>query len=316
MIRRARLAAAAALLSLVVARAPARAESIGVIVVATRDTDGALADNLNEVAMARIAETPGRTLVGTPELRARLGAQGEANLAACSEQPACLGRVAVSLGVGRLVTGVVRSERGRFFLSLSLTDIAANRTQGQFFRQVDGAVGDLVQALLDGVDQLLDPKRTPGRLRVRSDPGGARVTVDDTFLGSTPLLSTALPPGPHAVRVELDRHFAWKSTVTLPPGRELRLDLGRDDLPPRRIWAPYVAYGTATGAALVGATGLVFGALAQVAPSGDTRAQVQMDLDRRRGYGRVGTSLLVGGAVLAVVSAVIFARYWRDIVGD
>jgi hypothetical protein len=297
-----------------VAGGAAPVESIGVIIVPTPGTDVALADNLNEVAMARIAETPGRTLVGTPELRARLAAERTIELAACIEQPACLSRVGVSLGVGRLVTGVVRREGGRFFLSLTLTDIAANRVQGQFFRQVDGAVGDLVQALVDGVERLLDPNRAPGRLRVRSDPEGARVTVDDAFLGSTPFLSGSLAPGPHAVRVELDRHFAWRSTVTVLPGRELPIDLGRNDLASRRIWAPYLAYGTATGAALCGATGLAFGALAQVTPSGDTRAQVQMDLERRRGYGRVGTALWISGAVLVVVSAVTLVRYWRDIV--
>jgi hypothetical protein len=41
---------------------------------------------------------------------------------------------------------------------------------------------------------------------------------------------------------------------------------------------------------------------------------VQMDLERRRGYGRVGTALWISGAVLVVVSAVTLVRYWRDIV--
>jgi hypothetical protein len=296
--------------------APAHAESLGVTIVAPLERDAGLADNLSEVAMARVAQIPGRTLVGNLELRARLGAEGGTDLAACLEQAACLARVGAALGISRILTGVVRSERGRYFLNLTLTDIAADRSQGHLFREVDGPVADLVRVLVEGVDQLLDPARAPAHLQVRSAFEAARVSVDNVYLGSTPLVSGALEPGRHALRVELERHFPWRSTVLLEPGRALRLDLGPNELPARRAWPTYMAYGGGTGAVLAMTSGLVLGALARIGPSGQTREEAQMDLERRRSYGRISTSLLVGGAVVGALSALAFARYWRDITGD
>jgi hypothetical protein len=153
--------------------APVRAaEAIGVIIVATRDADANLADNLTEVAMARIAETPGRTLLGTAELRRRLGAGSGRDLTSCLERQACLGRAAVSLGVSRLVTGAIRAEPARFFLNLNLTDVTPGRQRAPFFRQVDGSLADLIRAAQQGVDELLDPRRAPGLVRVSSRPKG------------------------------------------------------------------------------------------------------------------------------------------------
>ena len=181
-------------------------EAIGVIIVATRDADATVADNLTEVAMARIAETPGRTLLGTAELRRRLGAESGRDLTSCLERQACLFRAAVSLGVNRLVTGAIRAEPGRFFLNLNLTDVTPGRQRPPFFRQV-GSLADLIRAAQQGVDDLLDPRRAPGLLRVSSRPEGARVTDRRSGAGNDAArLGTAgagPPPGARRGRAPL-----------------------------------------------------------------------------------------------------------------
>jgi hypothetical protein len=308
------------LLAAVVAGAPAAparaAEAIGVIIVATAEDDRALADNLTEVAMARIAETPGRTLVGTAELRRRLGAESGTDVTACLERQPCLARVTASLGVNRLISGVVRAEPARFFLSLNLTDVTPGRQRPPFFRQVNGPLAELIRAAQLGVDDLLDPRRAPGLLRVSSRPEGVWVTVDDLLLGTTPIVSEALAPGAHRVRVEADRRFPWRSVIELPPGGQIDLRLNERDLPPRRMWVPYVAYGSAGAAVLCAGTGVAFGILARMPPAGETREQAQMDFRRRTAYGRLGTGLLISGAVLGAVSAVVSWRYWQDLTAD
>jgi hypothetical protein len=290
-------------------------EAIGVIIVATRDADAILADNLTEVAMARIAETPGRTLLGTAELRRRLGAESGRDLTSCLERQACLFRAAVSLGVNRLVTGAIRAEPGRFFLNLNLTDVTPGRQRTPFFRQV-GSLADLIQAAQQGVDELLDPRRAPGLVRVSSRPEGARVTIDDLVLGTTPLVSGLLAPGPHRVRVEAERRFAWKSVIDLAPGDQMDLVLREQDLPPRRIWVPYVAYGAAAGAVLCAGTGAIFGIQTRMPLAGGTREEAQADHRRRTTYGQLATGLLVSAAVLGTVSAVVSWRYWPELVAD
>ena len=219
--------------------------------------------------------------------------------------------------MNRLVSGAVRAEPGRFFLSLNLTDVTPGRERPPFFRQVDGSLADLIRAAQLGVDDLLDPRRAPGQLRVSSLPEGARVTIDDRVLGTTPLVSGALAPGAHRVRVEADRRFPWRSVIELPPGGQIDLRLNERDLPPRRMWVPYVAYGSAgRGRAVRRAPGAAFGILARMPPAGETREQAQMDFNRRTTYGHMATGLLVSGAVLGAVSAVVSWRYRQELIAD
>jgi hypothetical protein len=299
----------------VVGRAsPGRAEMLGVIIVPARDDDLALSDNLTEVAMARAAAS--YQVVGTAELRRRAGIQSTREIAACIERPACFARLAVSLGVTRVVAGTVGSEGNRHLLTLSLTDVASGRVEGRIFRRIDGGMVDLLRAVQAGIDELVDPARAAGRLRVRTHPDGAQVTLDDTYLGTTPLVSGPLRPGAHRLRVDPEGRFSWRSAVEVRPGQEVALDLGDNELRLRRRWPPYLAYGAAAGAILGGASGAVFSTLARIPPQGQNREEAQIDLHRRRTYGLVGITLLVSSGALALVSAVVFHRYGRDIVGE
>src|SRR6185312_14746661 len=67
-------------------------------------------------------------------------------------------------------------------------------------------------------------------IQVASEPPGARVSIDNAYLGVTPLLSGTLLAGTHAVRVEADGRFPWMSRVDVRPGGER--------LPGRAVPAP------------------------------------------------------------------------------
>jgi len=54
----------------------------------------------------------------------------------------------------------------------------------------------------------------PGQLQVRTEPAGARVTVDGVPRGASPVTIGDLTPGPHAVALESDSGSS-KQTVTI-----------------------------------------------------------------------------------------------------
>jgi len=60
-------------------------------------------------------------------------------------------------------------------------------------------------------------------LEVASRPSGARVFIDGAPAGTTPLTTTSIAPGPHAVRLELAGHRPWTTSVTLERGRRTRV---------------------------------------------------------------------------------------------
>ena len=62
-----------------------------------------------------------------------------------------------------------------------------------------------------------------GSLRIDSAPQGARVFIDRTAAGVTPLVARDLSAGSHAVRVEADGHVPWSSAIRVVADRQTRV---------------------------------------------------------------------------------------------
>lgn len=57
---------------------------------------------------------------------------------------------------------------------------------------------------------------------VKSEPSGADIIVGDKFVGNTPS-SLRLPPGDHAITVEMSGYKTWRRTMTVTPGSNVTL---------------------------------------------------------------------------------------------
>jgi hypothetical protein len=308
--------AGAVLLAAAAAARPARAgEKLAVLVLATAEKDAELADNLTEVIIARVARQGGVEIAGKEEFRARLGVESERRAQACLDDIGCLGRAAVSLGVRRIVAGSVGTRGKQFLFNLNLTNVETGRVEARVFRLVEGGVEDLIRAVGEASEELFRPRVEPGKIQVDSAPAGARVAIDNAYLGVTPLISGTLLAGKHNVRVEADGRFPWMSRVEVGPGQELQIKLSSDNLPLRRAWPPYAAYGTGVLAALAFATGGFLGELSHLQPNGDTRQAAQDDLDQKRRFATTANVSFGAGAALALTSLFLFIRYRDDIFG-
>jgi len=296
--------------------APARAgEKIAVLVLATADKDRDLADNLTEVIIAFAARHGGFEIAGKEEFRARLGVESEQRAQACLDDISCLGRAGVSLGVRRIVAGSVGTRGKRVLFNLNLDNVQDGRVESRVFRLVEGGVDDLIKAVQEASVELFRPRVEPGKIQVASDPPGARVSIDNAYLGVTPLISPTLIAGKHDVRVEATDRFPWTSRVEVRPSEELQIRLSPDNLPRRRRWPGRVATASTTVAVAALASGGFFGVLSQLQPSGDSREAAMQDLDQKRSFARAANiSFIVGGAA-AAVALYHFIRYHDDIFG-
>jgi hypothetical protein len=294
---------------------PARAEKQAVLVLGTIEKDAELADNLTELIIARIAQRGGTEIAGKEEFRARLGVENERRAQACLDDIACLGRAAVSLGVRRIVAGSIGTRGKQYLFNLNLDNVETGKVENRVFRLVEGGVEDLIHAVQEGTDELFRPRVEPGKIQVASAPAGARVSIDNAYLGVTPLISGTLLAGKHNVRVEADGRFPWTSKVEVLPSQELQIKLTTDNLPERRRWPVTVAYGSATLSAVSFATGGFLGVLSQLQPTGSTRAEAQQDEHQKRNFARAANVAFGAGAVFALVSLYHFIRYGDDIFG-
>jgi hypothetical protein len=307
-------AAVAAAVFLTLSPAPALGQTArtAVIILATKPADQGLADDLTEVAMARVANRHVQ-VVGTREFRGRLGLLLDPR--ACLEDPACLGRVAVELVVTRILVGRLAIERDQYLFQVALWDLPGRTPRNRVFRRVEGSLTDLARNVQDATDALFLPSLEPGRLVIDSHPGGARVFVDNTLLGLTPLLSPELPAGRHRVAVDQDHHFPWAATVEVPPGQRVEIHLGPQHLPSRRAWPGRVAWATGAGAVVSAGAGVLLGGLAQVDQADATREEAMRDFQRRQRLGAVSAAALISSAVLAAVAVFHLVRYKEDIFG-
>ncbi len=291
------------------------AEKMAVLVVGSSEKDAELADNVTEMIIAAVAAR-GSEVAGKEEFRGRLGVQSEQRAQACLDDVACVGRTAVSLGVRRIVTGNVGTRGGRQFLfSLNLNNVESGKIDNRVFRLVEGTIHDLIKAVRAGTEELFRPKIEPGRVQVNSAPDGARVSIDNAYLGVTPLISGTLLPGLHRVRVESDGRFPWLSQVEVRSGQDLGINLTEANLPRRRRWPSTAAYTTGTLALAAFATGGFLGVLSQVKPNGDTGAEAKSDLRQKEQFARGANIAFIGGAAMAVVSGALFLIFKDDIFG-
>jgi hypothetical protein len=117
-------------------------------------------------------------------------------------------------------------ERGMTPLSLTLPagahilEVRAGRSEPRVL-PIDIRAGRQLDVYVE-----LQSVATVGGLDVRSDPPGARVSIDGQFRGITPLLLRDLTPGEHVVLLEGDRQMT--QTVRIEPGvtSELVVALG------------------------------------------------------------------------------------------
>lgn len=294
---------------------PQEKPKIAVLVLQVGEAEADLADNLTEVLVAELASKGTYAIVGKEELRGRLGVNEQAAVA-CLEQPACLGRVGTALGVSKVAAGTIGKRGNEYAFNLNLIDIATARTESRVFKLVAGGVAGLVATLQDAARQLLQPKAEPGAVKVATPAAeGARVYVDDAFIGTTPVKSGNLEAGKHRLRVERDGFHQWRREVDVPAGATLDLALKLNEMPPRRAWPAYVGWFALGGAVVTAATGTFFGVLSRERPAGDSRAQVLEDVDRKTNQARTANILFGVAAGLAVTSAVVLIVFRKDIFG-
>jgi hypothetical protein len=62
-----------------------------------------------------------------------------------------------------------------------------------------------------------------GSLQVASRPSGAQVFVDDTLIGTTPLLMSDVAAGARRVRIELSGYRIWTTSVQIEPSARFRV---------------------------------------------------------------------------------------------
>ena len=147
-----------------------------------------------------------------------LGLDCDVNAIACARDVGQIADVAlVVLGAAALVDEGAAEER--VGVDLVLIDVK----QGTVVRRVSGLVpragGDAIAQTNTRIAALLDETAPLAKAEVKVTPDGARVFLNGSLRGTTPLDGplTGLVPGEHHLRVERDGHLPHVTRFTLAP---------------------------------------------------------------------------------------------------
>lgn len=316
-----------------VADAPPReapAARIAVLVLGATDDDAAAADGVSEVLIGAIASraTGPLRIVGKEELQAALGHEESRSLE-CVSSPRCLGRLGVQLELDEVIAGVVRARDGGWRFDLNRVDGRSGQNVGRTSGEVEGDLGALAAALLEGLPSLYVAQVVPITLRVATSVRGARILVDGSLVGhfaGRPVEVTGLEPGPHTIAVEAEGHERWEREIELAAGSERDVDAGLTPIvvnvpppPPEPRGLSSLIWVGAGVAALGGGMITAFGIRSRGQPAaGVTRAEaVAFHEDRQRDARIANVGLGVAGAGVGIlVTGLLLSDFGGDDVPD
>ncbi|MBO6933834.1 MAG: PEGA domain-containing protein [Deltaproteobacteria bacterium] len=211
-----------------------------VVVLPVDAANAVTADALTELVIGTVASSEqGTSILGKEEFQAQLGQNDEATLE-CIGSSTCLSRVGVQLGVAEVLAATLARREGKWIFDLHRIDTRSGESVANAYREVEGELGELADAMIDAL-AALDPAAATATLRVGVDVPGAEVAIDGTVLGTytgTPLEAATLAPGAHEVRVRAEGHLDWVRSVELADGDVVRLEASLNPVAPATIPQP------------------------------------------------------------------------------
>ena len=274
-----------------------------------------LADNLTEILIAKVAKMGGYEIAGKEEFRGKLGVEDERKALACMEETACVGRAGAALGVTRVLSGTVGKRDKDYIFSLSLINLENGKTENQTFKLVPGGVQELIEVVSQSATKIFEKRPDPGNVKVAATMRGARVYVDDAFIGTTPVRSPMFESGKHKLRVEAEGHLGFARDVDIPAGSTLEIELPPSALPAQKQWPKVLAWGTFGGALVAAGAAGFLGVLSQETPTGNTRKDILADVDHKHTEATAANICFAGAGALALTSGLTFWFYRQDIFG-
>lgn len=254
-------------------------ERLAVYVAAEGDL--ALAENLAEVTIAKLAETGAFELVGPRELvtgSRHVAALRNEGLGGCVELPACLAEVGASARTPRAVVGKLHRDGSGYDVQFTLLRTDTFEAERRSVSVAPADLGALIASVQTNVAALVKPEEPP------AEPPAAP---------SAPLVAVqpAVAPAPAAPPAAPARHAP------------------ADAAEPRHAGAPWLKYVgfVAAGLSVVAFSAAAVSANAANAPAqGSTRAARQADIEHRQNQETAAVALAVSGGVLAGVAVVSF----------
>ncbi len=183
---------------------------------------------LADIATTEATRTGLYRVISQADVASLLGLEGQRQLLGCDDA-SCVAQIAGALDADRLLSGSVALVGHTTVVNVRLVDVKRSLTLAHESADFDAPQeSDLIDAVRRMTFQVLTGKAldTTGTVLLDVSQKSATVLFDGQVWGSTPLRgSRRARAGPHEIVVQKEGFVRWSSTVDVPAGGEVPLEV-------------------------------------------------------------------------------------------
>jgi len=138
----------------------------------------------------------------------------------CTSQE-CIIAVGRLLGVNKIISGSISKLGQMFIIDLQLTDVERGQIEKLESEKFTGPIEQLIGPISNVTKRLVGVKSTEETatfIYVSSVPTGAKVHINNVFVGSANIKIPISEPGEYKVKITLSGYEDWMQTITVKEG--------------------------------------------------------------------------------------------------
>jgi hypothetical protein len=218
--------------------------------------------------------------------------------------------VGVQLGVDELLAGTVARRGNTWVFNLNRIDIRTGELAGRVFREVEGDVGAVADAVQSAIPEIYERVSRPGRILVSANVDGAEVVIDDVLIGvyrGDDVTLSNVTPGRHQLVVSAAGYFDWTRVVNVAEGATMQIEADLEAPTPRRDGggiSPLLWIGLGTGV-VAGGLATYFGVSSQASREPGLSQAESVAFVEARQTEAIVASICIGVAIAGAAVAIL-----------
>ena len=157
----------------------------------------------------------------------------DARLTNCTGEPECLAAIGRGLRAQQIVVGNVGGLGDSYVINMKIVDVRAVKELRRVSEPLHGDPDLLIEEIRVAAYRLVAPEKVRGALAILTDARGARIYLDGTPVGVTPVVGpiTGLPVGDHSLRIAREGYADFLRPITIRFQKTTQVMVNMEELP-------------------------------------------------------------------------------------
>ena len=158
---------------------------------------------------------------------------GDAKLSNCTGEPDCLAEIGRGLHAQQIVVGNVGGLGDSYVINMKIVDVRSAKELRRVSEPLHGDPDLLIEEIRVAAYRLVAPEKVRGALAILTDARGARIFLDGTPIGVTPVVGpiSGLLVGDHSLRIAREGYADFLRPITIRFQKTTQVMVNMEELP-------------------------------------------------------------------------------------